>query len=169
MTKSDIAIVASMMVAGVCAIRLQAAPEGKAPVNFSVETRGEYTDNRDAVATGEESNFDFYLSPRIDVYLDFERTFVNLYYVPTFRYRTDPAPTQNDSEFFHDFGLNLDSQVSPNTALRLHEKFDYNDDPSVEDGGFTVREDRTYIMNRVTAVTTRTGDRLCGMRGIQIG
>ncbi|MDA0990743.1 MAG: outer membrane beta-barrel protein [Verrucomicrobia bacterium] len=150
MTKLNRLLACWVLMTVVSAPWVEAAPEGKDPINFSVDVRGEFTDNRDPPATKEESNFDLYFSPRIDLFIDFERTLIDLYYTPSLRWRSDPSPSQNDSEFLHDFGLNVNHDMTPQTKVRLTEKLDFNDDPSVQSGGFTVRDDRTYLLNRAS-------------------
>jgi len=121
---------------------------GAEPVDFSVTLRAEHTDNRDASETDEESNNDFYVTPRISVYADTDRTRYDLYYAPSYRYRTDASDTQNDSEFLHDLGVRLTHRPSDRTELRLYDHFEYQDDPSIDENGATVRDNQSYILNR---------------------
>jgi hypothetical protein len=125
-----------------------ASAEGRAPVTLSVALRAEFTDNRDATETAKESNTDYYISPRIDAYMQGDRTQFDFFYAPSLRYRSDPSPVQDDSEVLHDVGLNVDHRASDQTALRLREKFSYRDDPAIEDLGASVRDDRTYSLNQ---------------------
>lgn len=125
------------------------AAAGREPFTLGVSVRGDYTDNRDAVENNKESTFDFYVTPRIDVYLQSERTLFNVFYAPSYRYRTDPSPVQNDSDLLHDFGLSIDQRMSDRTQLRLREKLDYQDDPAVDFQGSPVRDNRSYLLNRV--------------------
>ena len=128
-------------------------PEDQDAINLGLSLRGDYTDNRDATETDtetdKESTFDFYVTPRIDVFLDSERTTLNFFYEPSLRYRENPIDIQNDVELLHDLGLNLKMDASERTHLRLLEKLDFQDDPSIEEGGSTVRDNRSYILNRV--------------------
>jgi len=114
-----------------------------------VGLRGEYTDNRDAWEEADaEENFDFYVIPRVDWVSQGEQTMLDLYYAPSFRYRTDPSDVQNDTELQHSLGLQLGHEFSPRLVGRLHERFDYTDDPSLSEGGRTIRADRSYKLNR---------------------
>ncbi len=135
------AAVANMVAAGVL------ARDGANPVSLSLRLTGEYTDNRDSVAE-KESNVDLYVVPRIDAWVSSQRTWFNFFYAPGYRYRTDPSPIQNESELHHDLGLNVDFDVSPRFDLRVRERFTLTDDPSIDEGGETVRRDSSYLMNR---------------------
>lgn len=124
---------------------------GAEPIDFSVTLRAEHTDNRDSTELDKESNNDFYVTPQISVYVDTDRTLYDLYYAPSYRYRTDPAETQNDSEFLHDLGLRLTHRPSDRTEMRLYDHFEYQDDPAIDENGATVRDNRSYILNRAEA------------------
>ena len=137
-----------LVAAGPALAQQDAPPEDTDTIRLSVDVKGSYTDNRDSSETAEESNMDFYLSPRIDAVLELERTMLDAYYQPFYRYRSDPSTIQNQDEFYHSLGLNLDHEFSRQVKVRLWEKFDVTDDPSIEEGGSTIRDDRSYIMNR---------------------
>jgi len=118
------------------------------PIRFSLGLRADWTDNRDAIETRNESTWDLYIQPRVDAVIEGERSLLDFFYVPSFRYRTDPSDIQNDTEWHHDLGLVAKHSPSPRVNLRLNEKFDYTDDPSVQATGSTVRRDRTFLLNR---------------------
>ncbi|MBN1557231.1 MAG: outer membrane beta-barrel protein [Lentisphaerae bacterium] len=124
---------------------------GGDPFEFSVFLLGEYTDNRDAVEDNEEDNFDFIVKPRMDAVADWERTILDFYYAPAFRYRSDPTDAQEDGEWYHDAGLNLDHRLARRLRVRVHEKFDYTENPAVEDGGSRLGEERLFLLNNVRA------------------
>jgi hypothetical protein len=135
-------------------VQAQMAPgenDSSRPLVFSVGVHVESMDNRDSVDQNAESNMDVYLSPRIDVINNGLRLWVEFHYMPRFRYRSDPNDFQNDTELMHDLGLALQYKVSDRMRLRLTEKFDLTDDPSVENGGVTVRGDESYFQNRLQA------------------
>ncbi len=139
----------------VCGRPAAQAAEGRSPVDLKVTLRADYTDNRDSIERDtptlkKESNVDFYVIPRVDLYLDTARTLYDFHYAPAWRYRTDPSPIQNDNELLHDLGLRIDHHATDRTRLRVVEQLLYQDDPSVEDGGTgLVRGNRTYLQNRV--------------------
>jgi len=139
---------AALMTLGSARAQMDQPPEDTDAIRLSVEVRGSYTDNRDSSETDEESNFDLYLAPRIDVVADLVRTKLDAYYQPYYRYRTDPSDIQNEDEFYHSLGLNMDHEFTEQSKIRLWEKFDLTDDPAVEEGAITIRGDRSYIMNR---------------------
>ena len=135
------------MVVALSAAQVMAEESQGDRFRFSVNTRADYTDNRDAWEADEESNWDFYIRPRADVLFETESTLLDLYYAPSFRYRTDPSNVQNDNEIHHDLGINVKHKVSRRLVLRLMEKFDLTDDAAVSDDGATVRGDRSYYLN----------------------
>jgi len=125
--------------------------ESKGPVRMSVRTYGEYTDNRDSTADG-DSTFDFYIQPRLDLessWADKDGRMV-FYYMPSYRWRSDPNSLQNENEWFHDVGVDVNHKAG-GVSLRLNELFNYTDDPAVQDGGRTLRSDASFIYNRVAA------------------
>ncbi len=125
------------------------AQEEEEFLKFSVDTKIEYTDNRDSVASNEESNTDVLVSPRIDAYISTDRTLTDFYYQPSFRYRSDAADSQNDDELFHRVGLFLNHNLTESVKLRLSEEYILTDDPSIEQGGTTIRDDQTYYVNKL--------------------
>ncbi|MFO7871302.1 MAG: outer membrane beta-barrel protein [Kiritimatiellia bacterium] len=121
--------------------------EQSGPVSFKVDLRADITDNRDS-DTREESNLDFYVEPRADFSLRGGPFAGNIFYAPAYRYRTDPSATQNESQLFHDLGVKLSRAVNQNLQFKLDEHFSYTDDPSVQEGGTTLRRDSSFVLNR---------------------
>jgi hypothetical protein len=74
---------------------------------------------------------------------------LDAYYAPTIKYRTNPSDAQNDYEFYHDVALDGRYQVDPRWTLRGSERFNYTDDPSVENFGQEIRQDASFILNRL--------------------
>lgn len=126
---------------------------GGDPWTFGISIRGDFTDNRDSSEFDAADNFDIYVIPRIDAILDTDRTVFDFFYTPEYRYRTDPSPVQNDYEWYHSLGLHLTHKASDRVNFKLFEKFDYTDDPSVDEGGISLRGDRSYKMNRARLET----------------
>jgi hypothetical protein len=122
------------------------------PLKFTVKAQAEYTDNRDSAPDGlEESTVDFYLRPRADLLLDWQRTFLDLYYELSLRYREDPSRFQSEDEYWHDLGVQFRHAVSDRLTLRAHERFQITDDPSVQEGGTTLRRDASFTINTLEA------------------
>jgi hypothetical protein len=144
-----------LVLCGLCLTGAVGLAEGEAvggdPVEFAVSVEGSYTDNRDAVPTDEQDNFDVIATPRADVFADWERTILDFYYAPAFRYRTDPADSQDEAEWFHAVGVNLDHRAAPRLKFKLSDRFDYNEDPAVEDGGTRVGPERLFFLNQANA------------------
>jgi len=121
------------------------------PLEFTLKLEAETSDNRDSAPDGfEEDNTDFYISPRIEALYDWERSFLDFYYEPTYRYRTDASRFQNDTEFYHDLNLHLRHELTPRLTVELREHYNYTDDPLVEEAGQTLRRDSSFSINRVS-------------------
>lgn len=147
------------------------ATAAEGPVKFSVDVGAEYTDNRDS-SEDAVSGFDMSLKPRVDMTLNWEESFLDLYYAPCYTYRTRPNDTQNDTELFHDLGVNIKYTPTPRIATRLLEKFSYTDDPAVDEGGTTLRRDSSYLLNSAEAgasyiLSRRSNLDLCGRHSIK--
>jgi len=122
------------------------------PFEFAVTVKGMTTDNRDSAPDGvEDSNTDLFVTPRLDFVMESERTVLDLYYAPSYRYRSDPSDIQNEDEFFHELALSVKHQADTRLALRAKETYNYTDDPEVDRGGVTLRRDSSYSLNRVEA------------------
>jgi hypothetical protein len=135
----------------VCGSLCMGEAVGGDPMEFSLSVGGSFTDNRDAVEVNEQDNFDLLVTPRVDIFADSERTILNVYYAPTYRYRSDPAPDQDDSEFYHSGGINLDHRVARRLKLKLDDAIHYSEDPAVEDGGTRIGEERLFLLNEAKA------------------
>ncbi|MBL7077528.1 MAG: hypothetical protein ISS31_08650 [Kiritimatiellae bacterium] len=140
-----------MVALTVCVGQLAAEESQGDRFRFSVNTRASYTDNRDAWEADEESNWDFYLRPRIDLLFESESSLFDLFYTPALRYRSNPSDIQNDTEFQHDLGVTAKHRPSRRTQLRVNEQLSLSDDPSVTDGGRTFRGDQSYYLNSIRA------------------
>lgn len=116
------------------------------PVQLGIEASVNYTDNRDCTRE-KESNVDLLLGPRIDGLFDYQRTLIDLFYVPSVRYRTNPGDDQNESELYHDLGLNANASVSPRFEAWLNEKFNRTDDPAISQEGSVTRTDSSFNLN----------------------
>lgn len=130
------------------------------PIRFSLEIRGERTDNRDAVANDKSGNVDFFIKPRIDALFNWDRTVLDFYYIPVFRWRSDPAPMQDKNELNHEAGVLWRHELSPRVKLRANDRFYRTDDPESEEDGWTRRRDFSYIRNRAGAGMNIELDRL---------
>jgi len=136
-----------VLVVGVMCQAVVHAENAGQPVRFSVGTAVQATDNRDAVSEGKEENVDVYVRPRLDFVHETGNSRLDLYYVPAYRYRSEPGDTQDESTWQHDFGAKGFRALNPRTRVRLHEHFVMTDDPAIEEGGITMRGDQSYIQN----------------------
>ncbi len=120
------------------------------PIRFSVAVEFEGSDNRDSTPDG-DTNFDLYIKPKVDIISDTERTIFDFYYEPSYRYRTDPHPTQNDDQTQHDVGFKVKHSLGLSARVRLDERYIFTDDPSVQAGGSTLRRDSSFSLNNFSA------------------
>ena len=146
MSKSIQATMMVLVVGMVCQTVVCAEEMGQ-PVRFAVSTSAHMTDNRDAASANEQDNVDIYVRPRLDFVYDGENSRLDFYYVPAYRYRSEPGDGQDESTWQHDFGAKASRTISPRTRVRLNEIFALTDDPAIEEGGITLRGDQSYIVN----------------------
>ncbi len=117
------------------------------PLSLSVLLEGEYDDNRDGDSSGKEDTFNTKLQPRAAFAYDFGITYIDLFYMPYILMRSNARDDQNDTEFYHEVGAELRHELTPTLTLSLSDRFSVTDDPSVSEGGVTVRESATYNRN----------------------
>ena len=119
------------------------------PFDFDLTVRGAYTDNRDSAPDGlEEDNIDVFVTPRVHALHENETTLVDFFYAPSWRWRDEPSVIQNENEWQHALGLNLDHQFSDRFEAKVRENLNFTDDPSVEVNGSTLRRDSSFLLNR---------------------
>jgi hypothetical protein len=123
------------------------------PLRVSVDVRAEYTDNRDSSAVAED-NVDLWVGPRVELKQRGERADLDFRYAPSYRYRMDPADSQNEGELQQEAALNLKYRPTPRIALGLADTFHQTDDPAVVEDGGTLRRDSSFILNRTEAEAT---------------
>jgi len=124
--------------------------EKRDPFDFSIGVRVEATDNRDSSEVNEEDNVDIFVYPEFAFFVTSDQSSLDVYYRPSYRYRSDPGVLQNEDEIFHDFTLHADHEATANTKLRLNNIFTYTDDPSISEGAI-FRRNATYIRNAIEA------------------
>ncbi|NQT94034.1 MAG: hypothetical protein HQ559_14830, partial [Lentisphaerae bacterium] len=124
--------------------------EAVPPFRFSFDLIGEYTDNRDSAAITTPT-FDFSVKPRLHVYSDWRRGLLDLFYAPSYRFRTRPRSTERRSRLFHDAGLELRHELTSRFRIRLKDELDYTDNPEVEAATTTFRRDSSYLLNEAEA------------------
>lgn len=134
----------------VCGALAQEGDIGQ-PVRFSVGVAAESTDNRDATEENEQDNVDYFLRPRIDLYLGDASSLFDFYYAPALRYRTEPGDNEDETDLQHHLGLNLRHGLSERLRLRLSDRLSITDDPQIEENGSVVRGDQSYVANTVEA------------------
>lgn len=120
------------------------------PFRFSLSIAGETTDNRDS-SVNEVSNTDFFITPRVDVVSDTDRTILKFYYEPSYRYRTEPYISQTADEFQHDLGLKLAHEFNEAASGYINERYVLTDDPSATVANTTFRRNSSYYLNNVEA------------------
>mgnify|MGYP001611090677 CR=1 FL=1 len=128
-------------------VSTMAKAEDARPVKLSVNLISLYTDNRDSSAKGED-NIDLSVQPRVDVNMDKGDSSLVFSYAPSYRFRTEPADTQNDTQFLQELMLDASLSMGPRAAIRLMDNFYMTEDPAVQDFGTTLRRDSSFIYNR---------------------
>jgi hypothetical protein len=152
MSNLDKLLLATLMIA-LTAIPSQAQEKENKPLRFSVWVSAKATDNRDSAPKGqEEDNMDLILAPRVDYVLGGGgRTTLDFFYTPSYRFRSDPAATQNENEWYHELGIDFSHQRTKRLSIKFYDLFTFDDDPSItDDSGNSIRQDGSFIMNRLT-------------------
>jgi hypothetical protein len=146
MTKAIPATVLGLVLCGVM-WDVASAEETVQPVRFSIGVAAHATDNRDASDGNEQDNVDVYVRPKLTIVHESEATSLQFYYMPSYRFRTEPGDTEDESSWQHDLDLRSSFSVSERVRLRVYEMFRVQDDPAIEDGGTRVRGDQSHIRN----------------------
>jgi hypothetical protein len=122
------------------------------PVVVSANVALEATDNRDAAPSGAKtSSVDVLLTPRIDLIRMGERGSFELFYAPSLRWRSDPAPWQDETDVYHTIGLDAWHALNERLRVRIDNRYDFTEQPMIEDDGTRLRGDRSYWQNRTVA------------------
>jgi len=144
------ATASAMSLLMVCGVFAQGSDAGQ-PVRVSVGVVAESTDNRDARAENKQDNVDFFLRPRLEIYLGDPSSMIDAYYAPALRYRTEPGDRQDETDFQHHLGVNLSHSLSERLRFRASDRLAITDDPEIEENGSVVRGDQSYMMNSIEA------------------
>jgi len=124
---------------------------------YSARVGGEFTDNRDGVENGKESNLDLFIEPRVDYrFRDGDRTVLDLAVLPMLKWHSNPRDNsqgagQNDTEMFGTAVAELSHQLNQRLLLLLGDAITYNDDPEISNGGANVRYSNNHIWNSAHA------------------
>lgn len=127
------------------------------PWLFSTRAGAQFSDNRDGLEEGDESNVDFYIEPRLDyTFRDGERTTLGLALLPQVKWHSNPreddvSDAQNEAELFGSASVELSHQLNPRLLLSIGDAITYSDDPEVNNGGATVRYSNSHILNNFHA------------------
>ena len=117
-------------------------------LTWKVNVRGEMTDNRDATPT-EVSNFDLFVTPRVEATITKENLNIDCFYAPAYRYRSEPSETERDNLFHHQAGFKAEKRLSKVAELEFQDRLAFTDDPSMHKGGTTLRRDSSYLINHM--------------------
>ena len=133
--------------------QMNRASGSESPLSFGVQLGVVYTDNRDSSKSADEEDaLDITVSPFIDGRMDRDLTLLEYGYKFTARYRDDPSEFEEENQYFHDAHLSMDYQVTPTTLIDVRDDLHYSDDPEVDEGGTTVRQDGSFLLNEVAAL-----------------
>ena len=142
------------------------------PWGASITVGEQYTDNRDGVKTNKNANADLYIQPRADFYWrDGERTTLDLFMSPLAKMHSNPrrasdGDPQHATDLFGSGGIDLTHQLDPRLDLRLSDLLSYNDDPAIDVGGTSVRQNSSVLLNGAVADVRATVTPLLGLEYI---
>lgn len=145
---ADKLFVFAVLAAFVVTVPFARAGKESDPFKVTISAGAEWTDNRDS-SPDEEENTALYISPRLDIVASTDRAMFDFFYAPSFTHRTDPGPSQDDDDWYHDLGLNTSLKLADRLRLMLSDSFSRTLDPAYEDQGTTLRRDSDYYINRV--------------------
>lgn len=128
----------------------QAGTAGQ-PVRVSVAVAAESTDNRDSTENDKQANVDVFLRPRLTLFMGDYNSFLDLYYTPILRYRTEPGENQDETTFHHALGINVNHGLSERVRMRANERLSISDDPAIDVNGSVVRGNHSYVLNAIDA------------------
>lgn len=149
MSRSVARVSVLVVLVSVLAVNVMAQSKIDDPFQFSIVLSAETTDNRDSSAI-KQSNVDYYIGPKFELKTKpGEASKLTLSYNPTYRHRTEPSLTQNDSELYHRANIDFRQKSSEIKETRVIDQFQYTDDPSVTQRGTLLRRDSSYIYNRL--------------------
>ncbi len=138
----------------VLGVRVQA--QGNDPVKIGLNVGTTYSDNRDGTEHNKADNFDIFAQPRVDWVMDDGQSLVDLYLAPSVLWRSNPRDNnepspQNDTDIYYTLGGAFLQKFSEASILRLSDEFSYTDDPSVDLGGVSVRQNESHYYNALQA------------------
>ena len=125
---------------------------GERAFSLGLELGLDYIDNRDSSATNEASTFDIRVSPFVEGRRNSDLSRTEYGYKFTARNRSNPGDFEDADQYFHNAHLSVDYQLSPKTSIDVRDDLNYSDDPSVEEGGTTIRQDGSFFLNSAEAL-----------------
>lgn len=115
-------------------------------LEFTVSGWARYMDNRDSNPE-KEDNTDLGVSPEISWLQLGRRSYMELSYLLTYRWRENPSDSQNEDEWFHRLSLAVSRDSSSRLSWRAGDTFAYTDDPAVDAASGRERPDASYFYN----------------------
>jgi len=150
---------AIMIACTMCLVVRVAAQEGAQAdesknVIVGVTVGAEFTDNRDGLSTNKNASFNVAVAPSFELRGRPLRWALELIYAPSILWRSNPRDIedgnpQNDTDLYHNLSTRAEYKVDDRSGVRVGDRFSTTDDPDVQSGGTTVREDLSYIYNQV--------------------
>ena len=111
-----------------------------------------FTDNRDGTENNKESNIDVTAEPRLDYLFRLDQGELDLFVSPGVKWHSNPRTTQdgdpqNDADFYGSGGFDASYQIVPRLGIKFGDTLIYADDPSIDEGGATVRQSAEHFLN----------------------
>ncbi len=138
---------AALIIGGASTLRAEYS-EGWRPWELSASLVELYDSNRDSTKTDKEALLESQVSVKAALQGSFARTEFNMYYSPSYRYRDNPRPNnQEQYNIYHDAGLAVSHRLTPRMKISASDAFNWTDEPAVMNQDLTVRESVTYRLN----------------------
>ncbi len=138
---------------------------GKDPWLLSLTAAAHYDDNRDGFKTNAVGNLDLILRPRAALLYNLDETFLSMFYEPAYTWHSNPRTIeegnpQKRAEWFQVVGLDIARQINPLVGFKAGDVFAYTDSPEITQGGVAVRDNNSYVGNRVYGSADLTPSRV---------
>ena len=136
-----------------------AMAQGGFPLSFDNRLRVEYDDNIRQTDEDKDGSMKIINQLMIQGDMDMENTYISLRYIPSYQYWAERSERRNDIN--HSLDVILNQDFTPRLSLSVQDRLRYSQYPelrSTDEADLVIREDNTYLYNKLTgAIAYRMG------------
>lgn len=129
------------------------------PLSFDNRLRVEYDDNIRQTEEDKDGSMKIINQLQITGDMDMENTYISLTYIPSYQYWAERSERRNDLN--HSLDLMINQDFTPRLSLSIQDRLRYSQYPelrSTDEADLVIREDNTYLYNKLTgAIAYRMG------------